>query len=110
VKELIGVGELDALGDAIVVAGRVVVTVAFAVWVAVAVEVAAEVAVVVGVAVEVLEAGGSNTRSRLTMRVAPPVTSKCHPSSHGGITPSQLPVVAKPAAVTGVAMLGSSPT
>jgi len=76
---------------------------------AVEVAVAVGVAVAVAVAVGVLVDGPLNTRSRLTMRVAPPGTSKCHPSSHGGTTPSQLAVVAKVAAVIGVGVFGLSP-
>jgi hypothetical protein len=82
------------------------VAVAVAVTVAVAVAVAVEEAVAVG---ELVADGPLNSRSRLTMRVAPPGTSKCHPSSHGGTTPSQLAVVAKVAAVIGVGVFGSSP-
>jgi len=53
--------------------------------------------------------GGLNARSKLTMRVAPPGTTKCHPSRYAGTTPSQLPVVGKLAAVIGVLVFGSSP-
>jgi len=81
--------------------------VAVGVGVAVAVEVG--VGVGVAVAVGVLVDGPLNTRLRLTMRVAPPGTSKCHPSSHGGTTPSQLPVVANVAAAIGVGVFGLSP-
>jgi hypothetical protein len=102
-----GLEELVALWDAVVVAGSVVVT-AGVTCCAAAVEVAVEVAVAVEVGVGEAD-GPLNTRSRLTMRVAPPGTSKCHPSSHGGTTPSQLPVVAKVAAVIGVGVFGSSP-
>ena len=104
-------GEPDGLWDAMVVGGKVVVTAGVtccAAAVEVAVAVAVAVAVVVGVG-ELVADGPLNTRSRLTMSVAPPGTSKCHPSSHGGTTPSQLPVVAKVAAVMGVAVFGSSP-
>jgi hypothetical protein len=94
-------GEADELWDAIVVGGKVVVTAGVTCCAA-----AVEVAVAVG---ELVADGPLNTRSRLTMRVAPPATSKCHPSSHGGTTPSQLPVVAKVAAVIGVGVFGSSP-
>jgi hypothetical protein len=52
--------------------------------------------------------GGLNTSSRLTMAVSPPGTSKCHPSRYAGTKPAQLPVVAKPAAVVGSAVFGSS--
>ena len=79
---------------------------AVAVEVAVAVDVAVEVAVAVG---ELVADGPLKSSSRLTMTVAPPGTSKCHPSSHGGTTPSQLPVVLKAAAVIGVGVFGSSP-
>jgi hypothetical protein len=102
-----GLEELVALWDAVVVAGSVVVT-AGVTCCAAAVEVAVEVAVAVEVGVGEAD-GPLNTKSRLTMRVAPPGTSKCHPSSHGGTTPSQLPVVAKVAAVIGVGVFGSSP-
>src|ERR1700733_13737518 len=104
-------GEPDELWDATVVGGKVVVTngvTCCGVAGAVAVGVAVGVAVVVGVG-ELVADGTLNTRSRLTMRVVPPGTSKCHPSSHGGTTPSQLPVVAKVAAVIGVGVFGSSP-
>jgi hypothetical protein len=96
--------ELDGLGDAIVVGGNVVVIsgVAFCL----AVEVAVAVAVEVG---ELVAEGPLNASSRLTMTVAPPGTSKCHPSSHGGTTPSQLPVVLKVDAVIGVGVFGSRP-
>ena len=97
----VGLGELDELWDTVVGGGCVLTAVEVAVAVAVA--------VVVGVG-ELVADGPLNTRSRLMMRVAPPVTSKCHPSSHGGTTPSQLAVVAKVAAVIGVGVFGSSPT
>jgi hypothetical protein len=102
--------ELVGLWDAMVVGGNVVVTAGVTFCLAVAVEVAVAVAVEVAVAVgELVAEGPLNASSRLTMTVAPPGTSKCHPSSHGGTTPSQLPVVLKFAAVIGVGVFGSSP-
>jgi hypothetical protein len=49
-----------------------------------------------------------NVRFRLSMDVAPPGTSKCHPSSCGATMPAQLPVGVKFAAVIGSVVLGSS--
>jgi hypothetical protein len=52
--------------------------------------------------------GELNVRSRLAMTVAPPGTSKCHPSSCGATKPAQLPVGVKVAAMIGVGVAGSS--
>lgn len=48
-----------------------------------------------------------NVTLRLTMAVDPPGAVKCHPSRNCGM-PSQVPVVAKVAAVMGVGVLESS--
>jgi hypothetical protein len=49
-----------------------------------------------------------NERLRPTMAVELFDTEKCHPSRYGGTMPAQLPVAAKPAAVIGGGVLGSS--
>jgi hypothetical protein len=51
--------------------------------------------------------GALNETLRLRMNVAPPGTTKCHPSSPGATMPAQLPCDLKPWAVIGVGVFGS---